>query len=73
LQKFLQDKGITTRVYYPVPLHLQKCFQYLGYKEGQFPVSELLSKESLALPMFPEITPEEQEWVIDSIRQFYLK
>lgn len=73
LQEFLKGKGITTRVYYPVPLHMQKCFEYLGYKQGQFPVAEMLSKESLALPMFPEIKPEEQEWVVESIRQFYLK
>jgi len=73
LQEFLKGKGITTRVYYPVPLHMQKCFEYLGYKQGQFPVAEMLSKESLALPMFPEIKPEEQEWVVENIRQFYLK
>ena len=71
LQAFLGAEGITSRVYYPLGLHLQPCFRFLGGQEGDYPEAERLSRESLALPIFPEITPEEQEWVVDSIRRFY--
>ncbi|MEG1603240.1 MAG: DegT/DnrJ/EryC1/StrS family aminotransferase [Cloacibacillus sp.] len=73
LQKFLEGRGITTRVYYPLPLHLQHCFSNLGYKAGDFPVAEMLSSEVLALPMFPELLPEEQERVVNEIADFYAK
>ena len=71
LQKFLADKGVTTRVYYPLSLHMQPCFAYLGYKKGDFPVSERLTEEVLALPMFPELTMDEQERTVDAIAGFY--
>lgn len=71
LMAFLDGEGITSRVYYPLSLHLQKCFSFLGGKEGDFPVSEELTRQVLALPMFPEITGEEQEWVVDSMARFY--
>lgn len=71
LQAFLAEKGITTRVYYPLCLHLQHCFGYLGYSAGDFPVAEGLSTKTIALPIFPELTPEEQEWVVSSIAKFY--
>ena len=71
LQKFLAERGVTSRVYYPLPLHLQHCFAYLGGKEGDFPVSEMLAREVLALPMFPELLPEEQERVVSAIADFY--
>jgi dTDP-4-amino-4,6-dideoxygalactose transaminase len=71
LQKFLASEGITSRVYYPLPLHLQPCFSYLGYKKGDFPVAESLTEEVLALPMFPELTPGEQERVVGAIARFY--
>ena len=71
LQAFLGAEGITSRVYYPLGLHLQPCFRFLGGQEGDYPEAERLSRESLALPIFPEITPEEQEWVVDSIGRFY--
>jgi dTDP-4-amino-4,6-dideoxygalactose transaminase len=71
LQAFLGAEGITSRVYYPLGLHLQPCFRFLGGQEGDYPEAERLSRESLALPIFPEITPEEQEWVVDTIRRFY--
>jgi dTDP-4-amino-4,6-dideoxygalactose transaminase len=71
LQKFLTAKGVATRVYYPMPLHLQPCFAYLGCKKGDFPVSEKLSEEVLALPMFPELTEREQERAADGIAEFY--
>ncbi|MDR1917277.1 MAG: DegT/DnrJ/EryC1/StrS family aminotransferase [Synergistaceae bacterium] len=71
LQKYLAAQGITTRVYYPLPLHLQPCFSYLGYKRGDFPVSEKLCDEVLALPIFPELTADEQERVAGGIAKFY--
>lgn len=71
LVEFLGKEGITSRVYYPVSLHLQKCFSFLGYGEGDCPVSERLSRESIALPIFPELTSDEQEWVVSSIAKFY--
>ena len=71
LQAFLGERGITTRVYYPLSLHLQPCFRFLGYQEGAFPVSEVLSRETLALPMFPELEVAEQERVVEEIGRFY--
>jgi dTDP-4-amino-4,6-dideoxygalactose transaminase len=71
LKDWLSEKGITSRVYYPLSLHLQPCFAFLGYGKGEFPVSESLSEEALALPIFPEILPEEQERVVSSMAQFY--
>lgn len=72
LVKTLTDKGIGWSIYYPIPLHLQKCFAYLGHKEGDFPVAEKVSKEILALPMFPELKDDEVDYVCDTIRAFYL-
>lgn len=73
LQKYLAERGITTRVYYPLPLHLQHCFAYLGYKKGDFPTAEALAGDVLALPMFPELLPEEQERIVGEIAGFYAK
>lgn len=73
LQKYLAERGITTRVYYPLPLHLQRCFAYLGYKKGDFPTAEALAGDVLALPMFPELLPEEQERIVGEIAGFYAK
>lgn len=73
LQAFLDEEGIASRVYYPLSLHLQKCFAFLGYKEGDFPVSEQLSREALALPIFPELSMEEQQRVVDIIGKFFGK
>ena len=71
LQKYLAERGITTRVYYPLPLHLQHCFAYLGYKKGDLPTAEALADDVLALPMFPELLPEEQERIVGEIAGFY--
>ncbi len=71
LMEHLKTKGIGNMIYYPVPLHLQKCFDFLGYKEGSFPVSEKLAKETVALPMSSELTDAEVAEVCEAIRGFY--
>ncbi|MDR3166100.1 MAG: DegT/DnrJ/EryC1/StrS family aminotransferase [Synergistaceae bacterium] len=71
LNAFMAERGITTRVYYPLALHLQPCFAYLGYGKGDFPAAEKLTEEVLALPMFPELTMPEQERVVSTIAEFY--
>ena len=73
LRKFLTEKGVGTAIYYPLPLHLQRCFRYLGYNEGDFPVAETLCKEVLSLPVYPELTSEMQEYVVDKVREFFKK
>ena len=71
LQKFLASKGIATAIYYPLALHLQKCFAYLGYKEGDFPETEKATIEVLALPIYPELDNDQQEYIVASIKEFY--
>ena len=71
LREFLAARHIGTEVYYPSPLHLQPCFVYLGYGEGDFPEAERAAKDVLALPMFPELTEAEQHRVVSSIADFY--
>ena len=65
----LKEFGIPTAVYYPKPLHLQKCFEYLGYKTGDFPVSEKTAKEIISLPINPYITEVEQEFIVEELKK----
>lgn len=71
LVDYLSNKGIETEVYYPRPLHLQPCFNYLGYQRGDFPVAEKASSKALALPLYPDMTDEEVEYVSLTIKEFY--
>lgn len=71
LAAYLKEQGISTMVYYPVPLHLQKVFASLGYREGSLPESEAASRQVLSLPMYPELTGAQQQEVVRAIREFY--
>jgi dTDP-4-amino-4,6-dideoxygalactose transaminase len=71
LRSFLGQRKISTEIYYPIPLHLQPSLTYLGYLEGDLPESERAAKEVLALPMFPELTENEQKYVVEGICEFY--
>ena len=71
LQAHLKAKEIGCAVYYPLALHLQPCFRYLGYREGAFPVAEAATRRVLALPVYPELTEAQQQYVADTIRGFY--
>jgi dTDP-4-amino-4,6-dideoxygalactose transaminase len=71
LRQFLNEWGIGTEVYYPIPLHLQPCFEYLNAEKGTFPKAEQAAERTLALPIYPEIEPEQQEYVVRKIKAFY--
>ncbi len=73
LKQFLMENGIGTDIYYPLPLHLQECYSFLKYRRGDLPVSEKASEESLALPIYPELREDQQEYVVDQIKAFYKK
>lgn len=71
LRTFLTEKGIGTEIYYPVPLHLQDCYKFLGYNQGDLPVVEQTCQEILGLPIFPELTGSQQEMVVGAIQDFF--
>jgi dTDP-4-amino-4,6-dideoxygalactose transaminase len=70
LRTFLSENEIGTEIYYPVPFHLQECFSDLGYKKGDFPISEKAGDKSLALPIYPELTYDQQHFVVEKINEF---
>ncbi|GJL50081.1 MAG: glutamine--scyllo-inositol aminotransferase [Nitrospirales bacterium] len=72
LSAYLTEQGIGNKIYYPVPLHLQECYQVLGYQKGQLPVSEQAAQEVLSLPIYSELTTEQIEYVVQTIKQFFV-
>jgi dTDP-4-amino-4,6-dideoxygalactose transaminase len=71
LRNFLMEHGVGCEIYYPLPLHMQGCFEYLGYDPNDFPVSVEAARNSLALPIYPELSPDQMKYVVDTIREFY--
>jgi len=71
LRDHLNNAGVGNEVYYPVPLHLQECFAYLGYREGDMPVSEYAALHTVALPIYPELTEDMQAYVVEKVREYY--
>ncbi len=73
LKNYLTENGIGCEIYYPLPFHLQNCFSYLGYKKGDFPKAEKAAEDVLAIPVYPELTDSQIEYVVDTIEKFYKK
>jgi dTDP-4-amino-4,6-dideoxygalactose transaminase len=73
LAKFLNDNGVASGLHYPIPLHLQKCFENLGYKKGDFPVTEQSAECGISLPMYPELTDDQLEYVSEKVKAFFSK
>ena len=71
LMAHLKEQEIGHKVYYPVPLHLQECYQLLGYKKGDLPVSAQMASEVLSLPIYPELSHSQMEMVVETIKEFY--
>jgi dTDP-4-amino-4,6-dideoxygalactose transaminase len=72
LRIFLNSKGIGTEIYYPLSLHMQDCFRYLGYGTDDFPVSREAAEKTLALPIFSELTPDQITYVVESVKEFFV-
>ena len=70
LMAYLKDAGIGTGIHYPIPLHLQKAYESLGYKAGDFPVTERVAREIVSLPMFPTLTVEQQQRIVSAVMKF---
>jgi dTDP-4-amino-4,6-dideoxygalactose transaminase len=73
LRDFLTKNNVGNEVYYPVSFHEQECFQYLGYKKGDFPISEHNARHSLAIPIYPELNQDMQKYVVEKLGEFYSK
>jgi dTDP-4-amino-4,6-dideoxygalactose transaminase len=71
LMKFLNAQGIECGIHYPLPLHLQPAYASLGFKKGQFPVSEQFAEEIISIPLYPELTEEQQTFIVDQITGFF--
>ena len=71
LQQYLKSQEVATGIHYPIPLHLQPCFSFLGYKRGDFPSAEIASEEVLSLPIYPELEEEEREYIVGKIYEFF--
>lgn len=69
LQQHLKDSNIGNAIYYPVPLHLQKCFAYLGYEEGDLPEAEKAAKEVISIPIYPELTDEQKDYIVEEVKR----
>jgi len=70
LMSHLKQQGIGTGIHYPIPLHLQNAYRWMGYKAGDFPITERVAREIVSLPMFPQLSLEQQHRVVDEIRNF---
>jgi dTDP-4-amino-4,6-dideoxygalactose transaminase len=70
LMAFMKEQNIGTGIHYPIPLHLQKAYQHLGYREGDFPICETVAREIVSLPMFPQLRPEQQQRVVRAVAEF---
>ena len=71
LKAFLDQRGVGVALHYPVPLHLQKCYADLGYNAGDLPVAEAAARECLSLPIYPELSEAQQEYVVAQIKEFF--
>ena len=71
LRNFLGENGVSTEIYYPVPFHEQSCFRFLGHNRGDFPESERAAQETIALPIYPELTGEMQAYVVAKMAEFF--